>query len=82
MYRKSWRLLLKFGRIMAIENLKMHLILPLLFFQHSQETSFCNFWLSYLIHVLKWNLKLSLEVPGDFYSNLVELWLLKISKSI
>jgi hypothetical protein len=31
---------------------------------------------------LKWNLKLSLEVPGDFYSNLVELWLLKISKSI
>jgi len=32
MYRKSWRFLFKFGRIMAIENLKMYLILPLLFF--------------------------------------------------
>jgi hypothetical protein len=32
-----WRFLLKFGGVMAIENLKKHLILPLSLFQYSQK---------------------------------------------
>ncbi len=49
MYRNSWRFLFNFGRVMAIENLKLHLILPLLFSTIAKKISinFLRFLLNF-----------------------------------